>query len=151
MRQISHVAAIQVEVGRGEIGVLKLGFYGNEAPASVRQLIEFLSETGLSTTAEQQQQQQQSMSSSIGSTQQAVSLTTGGVVTGIVPGQLVELGVPKQSNAYAKSRGKPKAGDNFRPQPRPPPLVGGCRGEVARRGRTRVGARPGAGMGRHGL
>jgi len=111
----THVAAIQIEIGRGEVGVLKLGLYGNQAPVLVQQLVDFLSEDGLITTNGASQK-------TIGGVQVPVSLATGGVVTDIVPGTTVALGVPSQANAYAKSRGKSKAGDGFVPQPRPAPL-----------------------------
>lgn len=110
----THVAAIQIEVGRGEVGVLKLGLYGNEAPALVQQLVGFLSEDGLVTANSNAASQK-----TIGGVQVPVSLATGGAVTGIVPSTTIELGVPSQANAYAKSRGKSKAGDGFVPQPRP--------------------------------
>jgi len=113
--RFSHVAAIQIEIGRGEVGVLKIGLYGQEAPGAVSELVSFLSQDGFTTSTQQQK--------SIGTVQQAVSLQTGGIVTGIVPGQAVELGIPSQANAYAKSRGKSKAGDDFAPQPRPPPTT----------------------------
>ena len=112
--RFTHIAAIQIEVGRAEVGVLKLGFYGNQAGGAVQQLVDFLSPTGLTATTVS------SSSSNIGVTQPAVSLQTGGVVTGIVPNAIVELGVPSQSNAYARSLGRSKAGDSFVPQPRPP-------------------------------
>lgn len=116
--RFTHVAAIQVEVGRGEIGVLKLGFYGSEAPEAVQQLVDFLSPTGLSGAVASSRQQQ----SKIGLTQPTVSLQNGGVVTGIVPQSTVEFGVPSQAGAFAKSLGRSKAGDSFVPQPRPSPL-----------------------------
>lgn len=112
----THIAAIEIGIGReGEIGVLKLGFYGNEAPGAVSELVDFLSVSGLITNPASQ--------NSIGAIQPAVSLQTGGTVTGIVPNEVVELGVPSQSNAYARSLGRSKAGDNFVPQPRPAAAV----------------------------
>lgn len=117
--RFTHIAAIQIEVGRGEIGVLKLGFYGNGAAGAVSQLVAFLSENGFTAESVSSSRQLQSM---IGAVQPAVSLQTGGVVTAIVPHAVVELGVPIQSNAYARSLGRSKAGDNFVPQPRPPPF-----------------------------
>ena len=115
---VTHVAAIQIEIGRGEVGVLKLGLYGNELPELVQQLVDFLSENGF-TTASNSAAAQNSM---IGAIQTPVSLATGGALTGIVPATTIELGVPSQAYAYARSRGRAKAGDDFVPQPRPKPL-----------------------------
>ena len=112
--RFTHIAAIVIEVGRdGEVGVLKLGLYGNEAPGAVQELAAFLSATGFVASQAQSQQ-------SMGAIQPAVSLQTGGVLTNIVPQRAVEFGVPSQANAYARKLGRPKAGDSFVPQPRPP-------------------------------
>ena len=113
---VTHVAAIQIEIGRNEVGVLKLGLYGNEAPTLVQELVDFLSENGLSTSITSASQK------TIGAVQVPVSLASGGIVTGIVPSTTIELGVPSQANAYARSRGKSKAGDEFLPQSRPAPV-----------------------------
>jgi hypothetical protein len=43
----------------------------------------------------------------------------GGALTYIYPNQRIELGVPSQATAYARSKGCSKAGDDFVPQPRP--------------------------------
>lgn len=120
--RFTHVAAIQIEIGRGEVGVLKLGLYGNEAPDAVSQMVDFLSAAGLNSAATWNQQHQQPKNSFVGLNLPTVSLPVGGVVTGIVPNALVEFGVPLQSNAFARSTGRSKAGDSFRPQPRPPAL-----------------------------
>lgn len=76
--------------------------------------MDFLSTDGLENAKRNQ--------SALGSVQQGVSLTTGGVVTGIVPSRMVEFGVRSQALAYARSRGRSTAGDTFLPQPRPPAL-----------------------------
>jgi cyclophilin family peptidyl-prolyl cis-trans isomerase len=107
--QITCVAVIRIDVGREESGVLRLGFYGKDAPASVEQLASFLSE-GLETLA--------SNGNRLGSTSIPVSLTCGGVIDTIVPGSVVDFGVPSQTFAYGRSRGMSRV-DNFVVQPRP--------------------------------
>ena len=111
---ITHVAAIQVEIGRGEMGVLRFGFYGNEAPGSVQQMLDFLSQ-GIESTKDRD--------NSLGRMSVPVALGRGGVVTLISPGLTVEFGVPSQANAYARSRGMSKAGEGFLPQSRPKPTL----------------------------
>ena len=116
--KIRSVAAIQIEIGRDEAGVLKLGFYDTggkeDAMAAVDQMMRFLSDEGLTASRSTQNQ--------IGVVGDGVSLTKGGLVTGIAPRQEIELGVPSQANAYARSRGRAKAGEDFVPQPRPSAL-----------------------------
>jgi cyclophilin family peptidyl-prolyl cis-trans isomerase len=109
--RFTHIAAIQIEIGRDEIGILKIGLYGNEVPEAVQQLVNFLSESGFTATT--------ISSSNIGQLQPAVTLQRGGIVTSIVPGKVIEFGVPIQSVAYAKSIGRSKVNENFVPQPRP--------------------------------
>jgi hypothetical protein len=106
---ITHVAVIQLDIGRDETGVVRLGLYGDECPVSVQEAVDFLS-TGLSTRANRQ--------SSIGAVTKPVSLSTGGVVSNIVPGQTIGLGVPSQTIAYGRSRGLSKTA-GFIPQSRP--------------------------------
>lgn len=113
----SHVASIEISIGRNEIGTIKVGLYGNECPRSVSELIDFLSSDGLSTLDSRSQQ------NTIGSVSVPVSLSRGGMVTSIVPQASIDLGVPLQSNAYARSLGISKVSDTFIPQPRPNPAV----------------------------
>lgn len=114
--RFTHVAAIEIEIGRGEIGVLRLGLYGNEAPESVAQLVSFLSPQGLVTLTPT------FTASTAGTIRSPVSLGTGGIVTNIVPNMLIELGIPSQANAYARSRGSSKIKGDFQPQSPPPPV-----------------------------
>lgn len=106
---ITHVATIRVDVGREETNVLRLGFYGREAPASVQQMVDFLSETGIATLDRRNM---------MGADVAPVTLLRGGVLDSIVPGQVIDFGVPSQVYAYARSRGVSKA-EGFVPQPRP--------------------------------
>ena len=108
--RFTHIAAIQIEIGRGEVGVLKIGLYGNEFPDHVRQLVNFWKESGFQVDPE---------SSTFGRQQPPVTLQRGGIVTSIVPSKLIELGVPVQSAAYARSLGRSKVDETFVPQPRP--------------------------------
>ena len=109
---ITLVAAIQIEIGRGEVGLLRLGFYGKEAPGSVDELLRFLTEPGLETKPQN--------ANSMGTLSVPVSLQRGGVVSSITPGLAVDFGVPSQLYAYARSRGVAKV-DGFVPQDRPDP------------------------------
>lgn len=111
--EITHLVEINVVVGRNETGKLRLGLFGKACPQSVQQLVSFLSTTGLSTA------NNDILENSIGAATLPVSLRRGGVLNSIVPYQRVEFGVPSQAAAYAKSVGRARAGDNFRPQPRP--------------------------------
>lgn len=110
---ITHTVAIQLNVGRQESGVLKLGLYGEDCPTLVQQLIDFLSPTGLTVVNEN------SRSNSMGKISSPVSLTTGGILDLIAPGLTVDFGVPSQAIAYARNKGMTKAEDNFAPQQRP--------------------------------
>lgn len=111
----SHVAVLQVSVGREELGTLKIGLYGNECPGSVSELVDFLSNDGLRTLDSNVQ------ANNMGSFSKPVTLTRGGVVNAIVPGLSIEFGVPSQSYAYARQLGMSKAGDGYVPQPKPIP------------------------------
>lgn len=111
--RIRQVAAVQIEIGRQELGVLKLALY-DEADQAVKQLVEVLSKQGLKTSVR---------SKAINIEQDGVSLVRGGAVTTIVPGMEVELGVPSQANAYSRSRGRSKTSDDFCPQQRPIPFT----------------------------
>lgn len=107
--EITHVVGMRIEVGRGEVGVLKLGLYGADCPGSVGELVDFFT-SGLQTIDINQ--------ASLGSVSSPASLNVGGVVDSITPGLTVDFGVPSQANAYGRSRGLSKT-DGFVPQPKP--------------------------------
>ena len=109
--KITHVAQIVVDVGREETGVLRLGLYGDDCPASTRQMLMFFT-SGISTLK---------LDNQVGVKSAPVSLLQGGKIPGIVPFKLVDFGVPSQAAAYSRSRGLRNAGDDFAPQPRPNP------------------------------
>jgi len=116
---ITHQVELTLSIGREETGTLKLGLYGEATPQSVLELLAFLSENGLLTTSGLL------LEAGMGSRSASVSLQKGGVVTGIVPGQRLQFGVPSQAASFARSLGMSKAGENFVPQPRPKVLVDG--------------------------
>lgn len=120
---ITHVAAIQIEIGRGEVGVLRLGLYGKDAPASVQQLLDFLSAQGFSVS--------NNSNNGVGTVTAPVSLRRGGVVDSIVPGVTISFGVPSQSVAYARARNLARI-DNFVPQNRADPTVVAADAETIR-------------------
>jgi cyclophilin family peptidyl-prolyl cis-trans isomerase len=114
--KLTHTVRIEIEIGRtgrGEVGQLNLGLYGEDCPAGVQQFLSFVSDTGLSTLPASDYED------SLGSIRAPVSLSRGGVVSYIVPGSSIELGVPSQAIAFARSRGLSKVGDEFVPQPPP--------------------------------
>jgi hypothetical protein len=86
----------------------------------VREAVEFLSGAGLTTALIDGNSGRRV--SSIGEVTGPVGLATGGVVSGIVPGLTVALGVPSQSVAYGRSRGMSRTA-GFVPQPRPDPAL----------------------------
>jgi cyclophilin family peptidyl-prolyl cis-trans isomerase len=113
--RFTHIAAIQIEIGRGEVGVLKIGLYGNELPENVQQFVSFLSESGFQAAVD--------TSSTFGRQQPPVTLRRGGIVTSITPSKVIDIGVPIQSVAYARSLGRSKVDETFVPQPRPKDIV----------------------------
>lgn len=114
--RITHVAEIVVDVGprREETGVLHLGLYGDDCPGSVKQMLLFLT-SGIATTSKL------AFENGMGVKSDPVSLLQGGKIPDIVPGKLVDFGVPSQEYAYSRARGLRSAGDEFIPQPRPNP------------------------------
>jgi len=110
---ITHVAAFEIDVGRGETGVLRIGLYGNDCPGSVGELVDFFSK-GLTTMEPDQ--------NTLGASTMPVALATGGVLDAITPGATIDFGVPSQSNAYGRSTGISRV-KGFVPQPRPSPKL----------------------------
>ena len=112
--KITHVAEIIIDIGREETGVLHIGLYGEACPGSVKQMLKFLTE-GLSTTSAL------AFENGMGIKSSPVSLLQGGKIPDIVPGKVVDFGVPSQALAYSRARGLRNAGDEFVPQARPNP------------------------------
>lgn len=111
--RVTHQVDLVVAIGKGEVGTLRLGLYGEATPQSVQELVDFLSPSGLLTTS------RLLLDEGYGSVSQGVSLQKGGILTGIVPSRRLQFGLPSQAAAYARSLGSSKAPDNFLPQPRP--------------------------------
>lgn len=112
--KITHLAQLIISIGREETGAIRMGFYGEDCPESVRQMLKFLS-SGITTTSSL------AFESGMGVRSAPVSLADGGIIPDIVPSKVIDFGVPSQSLTYARNRGLRKAGDEFLPQPRPDP------------------------------
>lgn len=117
--KITHVVQLYIDVGerREEIGVLRLGLYGEDCPKTVRTMLEFVTPIGITGVVDQKKVE--FLENSIGLQTLPVSILQGGIVPDICPGNGIEFGVVSQKKAYARARGLPKAGDDFLPQNRP--------------------------------
>lgn len=113
--KITHVVELSYSIGREEFGTLRLGLYGEDAEMSVKQFLQFVTQ-GLRTTSDLV------FENGMGVESDPVSLTRGGILGQIVPGQRLDFGIPAQSAAYARARGKSKVGESFLAQPRPKPI-----------------------------
>jgi hypothetical protein len=114
---ITHIVQLSVAIGRSdEDCIVRLGLYGNDVSASVEEFLKIVSSTGLRTTSDLVFQ------NGMGVDAMPVTLTKGGILGQIVPGERLDFGIPLQSAAYARSVGRSSAGENFVPQPRPPEL-----------------------------
>ena len=111
--RVTHQVDLVVTIGKGEVGTLRLGLYGEATPQSVHELLDFLSPSGLLTTS------RLLLDEGYGAVSQGASILKGGILTGIVPSQRLEFGLPSQAASYARSVGASKAPGNFLPQPRP--------------------------------
>ena len=114
--KITNMVDISFTIGRTEEATIRLGLYGEDAPASVAQFLQFVT-SGLRTASDM------AFQSGMGVESVPVSLNTGGIVGQIVPNQRVDFGVPLQGAAYARSRGMSKVPQEFVPQPRPKPIT----------------------------
>ncbi len=111
---ITHVVQMSFSIGRSdEDCIVRLGLYGNDVAASVEEFLSIVSPAGLKTTSDLM------FENGMGVDAIPVSLTRGGILGQIVPGQRLDIGIPLQSAAYARSKGMSNAGENFVPQPRP--------------------------------
>lgn len=114
---ITHVVQLSLAIGRSdEDCIVRLGLYGNDVSESVEEFLKLVSPAGLKTTSDLM------FENGMGVDAIPVSLTRGGMLGQIVPGQRLDFGIPLQSAAYARSKGMANAGDNFVPQPRPQQL-----------------------------
>lgn len=139
--KVTHEVTLALTVGRGESGTLRLGLFGEATPKSVQQLVEFLSPAGFSTSS------RLLFEDGYGLVSAPLSMAKGyGLLTTIVPSQSLSFGIPSQAAAYAKSKGKAKAGNDFTPQPRPREKL---KDEATTRGHDAAGlvSIPGSGLG----
>eukprot|EP00534_Pseudo-nitzschia_fraudulenta_P019934 CAMPEP_0201279586 /NCGR_PEP_ID=MMETSP0853-20130426/60742_1 /ASSEMBLY_ACC=CAM_ASM_000640 /TAXON_ID=183588 /ORGANISM="Pseudo-nitzschia fraudulenta, Strain WWA7" /LENGTH=403 /DNA_ID=CAMNT_0047587977 /DNA_START=104 /DNA_END=1315 /DNA_ORIENTATION=+ len=115
--RITHVVQLVIDVGerREEVGFLRFGLYGEDCPRTVRTMLEFLTPIGITGAVTDKD----AMENTIGMQTSPVSILQGGIVPAICPGKAIELGVPSQKKAFARSRGLRAAGDNFVPENRP--------------------------------
>jgi cyclophilin family peptidyl-prolyl cis-trans isomerase len=137
---ITNIVDISFTIGRTEEATIRLGLYGEDAPASVAQFLQFVT-TGLRTTSDL------AFQNGMGVASVPVSLNTGGIVGQIIPNQRVDFGVPLQSAAYARSRGMSKVPEEFLPQPRPKPITEDPAGVVRKHDVAGLLSIPGKGMG----
>jgi len=113
---ITHVVEIDFRIGRErEQGTLRIGLYGDAHPNLVHPFLDFFNERqGLAITSRLLLDD-----AYFGAFTSPLYFLNGGALTYIYPNQRIEFGVPSQAAAYARSKGRSKAGDGFVPQPRP--------------------------------
>ncbi|KAL7497784.1 hypothetical protein ACHAWT_010201 [Skeletonema menzelii] len=119
--KITYVVQMIIDIGakRDNInaGYIRFGLYGDDAPASVKQMLFFLTKGVTSMD-------QKSLEDRLEVDYIPVSMRNGSVQT-ISPGEGIVFGVPSQSKAYAENKGLRTAGSNFIPQNRPMPTLEG--------------------------
>lgn len=124
-------STVTLEFGIGtrsdaEKATIRLGLYGKNNPESVKQFVEFIS-SGLRTTSDL------AFENGMGIESVPVSLSRGGTLAQIEPNKRLDIGIPSQAAAYARSKGRNKI-DDFLAQPRPKPIQ-----EEPTRGRDAAG------------
>lgn len=91
---ITHVVQMSLAIGRSdEDCVVRMGLYGNDVAASVEEFLKLVSSSGLRTMSEL------ALQNGMGVDAIPVSLTRGGILAQIVPGQRLDFGIPLQSAA----------------------------------------------------
>jgi len=112
--KLTHKVTMDLTVGRAEKGSLVFGLYGNNAPYSVGQLVEFLDpKRGLLSTSKLYLEDGYGVSSA------PVSLLYSGALTVLYPNKKLDFGILSQQIAYGKKKGISRIPDSFIPQPRP--------------------------------
>lgn len=111
--QVTHQVELTINIGKEESGTLRMGLFGEDCPKNVERLVSFFSPAGLATSSKLMFEQ------GYGITSAPVTMSKGGILSGISPGQRLDFGIPSQASAYARSKGMAKAGGDFVPQPRP--------------------------------
>lgn len=117
--KITYVVQMIIDIGskRDNInaGYIRFGLYGDDAPASVKQMLFFLTKGILSMD-------QKTLEDRLEVDYTPVSMRNGSVQI-ISPGEGIVFGVPSQSKAYAENKGLRTAGSAFVPQNRPTPTL----------------------------
>lgn len=118
--KITHVVEMDFVIGREkEQGTMRMGLYGEANSQLVGQLLDFFDEgEGLVVTSRLLLDD-----GPYGAFTAPLFFPIGGALTAIYPNQRIEFGIPSQAAAYARSKGRSKAGEDFVPQPRPPKIV----------------------------
>lgn len=114
---ITSIVALEFGIGTrsdAEKITVRLGLYGKNAPETVNQFVQFVS-SGLRTTSDLV------FENGMGVSSIPVSLAMGGILSQIEPNRRLDIGIPSQSAAYARSKGRNKIED-FLAQPRPRPI-----------------------------
>jgi hypothetical protein len=114
---VTDTVTLKFDIGTrsdSEKVTIRLGLYGKSNPESVKQFVEFIS-SGLRTTSEL------AFENGMGVESVPVSLSRGGTLSQIEPNKRLNIGIPSQAAAYARSKGRSKL-DGFLAQPRPKPI-----------------------------
>ncbi|CAJ1946784.1 unnamed protein product [Cylindrotheca closterium] len=138
--KITDIVTLEFSIGTrsdAEKLTIKLGLYGENSQASVKQFLDFIT-SGLRTTSDL------IFENGMGVESAPVALSRGGIVAQIEPQKRLDIGIPSQAAAYARSKGKNKI-DDFLAQPRPKAILD----EEALRPRNAAGlvTIPGKGVG----
>ncbi|KAL3941977.1 MAG: hypothetical protein SGBAC_003751 [Bacillariaceae sp.] len=116
--KITDVVILEFGIGTrsdAEKLTIQLGLYGENSPASVKQFLNFIT-NGLRTTSDLV------FENGMGVESVPVALSRGGILAQIEPQKRLDIGIPSQAAAYARSKGKNKV-DDFLAQPRPKAIV----------------------------
>eukprot|EP00956_Cyclotella_meneghiniana_P000895 scaffold1038_cov81-Cyclotella_meneghiniana.AAC.3 len=120
--RITYVGQMIIDIGAqrdNDVGYIRFGLYGDDCPASVKQMLYFLTKGIKSMDTE-------TLENRLEIEYMPVSLGDGnGSVQNVCPGRGVDFGVQSQSKAYAESKGMRAAGPSFVPQKRPTPTLEG--------------------------
>lgn len=118
--EITDIVTFEFGIGTrsdAETAAIRLGLYGRDDPERAGQFLEFVT-SGLRTTSSLV------FENGMGVESAPVALGRGGIVSQIEPQKRLDVGIPSQANAYARSKGKSKV-DDFLAQPRPKAITNG--------------------------
>jgi hypothetical protein len=91
---ITHVVQMSLAIGRSdEDCIVRIGLYGNDVGVGVEEFLKLVGTNGLRTMSEL------ALQNGMGVDAIPVSLTRGGILAQIVPGQRLDFGIPLQSAA----------------------------------------------------